>query len=289
LIENCYIHDNYDDGVDPNGETDYFVRNCHIVDNQYKAVDFDIYNTTRNTRVGVIGCTIRGWGIGVKYTDWAIIAGNLKYKREAATDYAVWVENSKFVAIVGNNFYSRGADIGDGNVCGVCIKDSERVLVASNYLHPLGDTARWAIGVNNGKYCLISSNLITSDVTGWQGIHFLNDAAYAFNVVENNHMVGSERTPLIDGYNVRTFVRRNYGYVTENSGVATFSGDGVTTSFSWAHGLVSTPNVVLVTPKSADAAITHSVSADATNITIKFTSAPAAGTDNVVLEWYAEV
>jgi len=78
------------------------------------------------------------------------------------------------------------------------------------------------------------------------------------------------------------------GY-TENSGTATFSGDGTTTQFTIAHGLVSTPSNVQVTPRSADAAGDFYVTVDDTNIYVNYSSAPPSGSDNVVLGWEAEV
>lgn len=78
-------------------------------------------------------------------------------------------------------------------------------------------------------------------------------------------------------------------YLTRNKGQATFSGDGTTTQFTIAHGLVNTPNKVLVTPMSADAAGDFYVTADATNIYVNYKTAPSAGTDNIKLSWYAEV
>jgi len=43
------------------------------------------------------------------------------------------------------------------------------------------------------------------------------------------------------------------------------------------------------TPMSADASGDFYVTADATNIYVNYKTAPPAGTDNVVLSWYAEV
>ena len=75
----------------------------------------------------------------------------------------------------------------------------------------------------------------------------------------------------------------------ENSGTATFSGDGTTTQFSIAHGLVKAPSKVLVTPMTVDAASDFYVTADDTNIYINYKSAPPSGTDNLKFSWYAEV
>jgi len=75
----------------------------------------------------------------------------------------------------------------------------------------------------------------------------------------------------------------------KNSGTATFSGDGTTTQFKIAHGLVSTPSKVQVTPMTADAAGDFYVTADDTYIYINYKTAPPSGTDNVKVSWYAEV
>jgi len=93
--------------------------------------------------------------------------------------------------------------------------------------------------------------------------------------------------PDVSGAN--NILRNNFGYTTENSGTATFSGDGTTTQFSIAHGLVSAPTKIQVTPMTADAASDFYVTADDTNIYINYKSAPPSGTDNLKFSWYAEV
>jgi len=76
-----------------------------------------------------------------------------------------------------------------------------------------------------------------------------------------------------------------------NSGTAIFSGDGSTTSFNIAHGLATTPTKVRVSPASPDAEGCYAdpADADATNIVVKFKTAPPSGTDNVKISWEAEV
>ena len=84
----------------------------------------------------------------------------------------------------------------------------------------------------------------------------------------------------------------------ENSGTATFSGDGSTTDFEiGAHGLVITaPSkiAVRVTPASSDAiaaspCVGYVDPADNTKIRVKFSSAPASGDNNVQIVWHAEI
>ena len=91
------------------------------------------------------------------------------------------------------------------------------------------------------------------------------------------------------GYPERVRIRTRSGYVTVNGGKAVFSGDGSTTQFSIAHGLVAAPSRVVVTPCSADAAAEFYVTVDNTYIYVNYSTAPAAGTDNVCLYWEAEV
>lgn len=69
------------------------------------------------------------------------------------------------------------------------------------------------------------------------------------------------------------------------TGSATFDGTGAETAFVIPHGLGVAPTSVFITPGSSDAAALSYATADATNITVTFTTAPDAGTDNVVLNW----
>jgi len=74
----------------------------------------------------------------------------------------------------------------------------------------------------------------------------------------------------------------------ENSGTATFTGDGTTTVFNIAHGLVSTPTFYSATPLTLAARADHLLSADATNIIVTFDVAPALGA-SIQFSWKAEV
>ena len=107
-----------------------------------------------------------------------------------------------------------------------------------------------------------------------------------YNIIIGNYVSGS--SPIVK-LGVNTVVRDNVGYPTENSGVAVFSGDGVTTQFTIAHGLVSTPSSVRVTPGSVDASGQFYITVDNTNIYVNYLSAPPSGTNNITLYWEAEV
>jgi hypothetical protein len=77
--------------------------------------------------------------------------------------------------------------------------------------------------------------------------------------------------------------------VSESGSRVTFSGDGTTTSFTFPHGLYGMPLAVAITPGSAAAAAPFYWSANTSDITVTFVSAPAAGTSNVVLGWTAAI
>ena len=98
--------------------------------------------------------------------------------------------------------------------------------------------------------------------------------------------------------------RRNFGYATENSGVATFSGNGVVAEFNiGAHGLAESPRDpsrihAEGTPVSPDAIAASpcevypaDLDADGAyeSLRVKFAVAPPAGTDNVRVRWKAEL
>jgi len=94
------------------------------------------------------------------------------------------------------------------------------------------------------------------------------------------------------------------GASTENSGVATFSGDGTTKVFNISsHGLALTPTnrtkiKAYGTPQSTDAENASPLSVypadldgdgNYEGLKIVFAEAPIAGTDNVKVTWYAEL
>jgi len=109
-----------------------------------------------------------------------------------------------------------------------------------------------------------------------------------YNVIVYND-VRENKTAGLYIVGANTIVKNNIGYLTENSGTATFSGDGSTTQFSIEHGLVSTPSKVQVTPMSEDASGDFYVTADATYIYVNYKTAPPSGTDNIKVSWHAEV
>jgi hypothetical protein len=110
-----------------------------------------------------------------------------------------------------------------------------------------------------------------------------------YNQVIGGSFANVARSPPVNKVGAHTRFFHVYGYVTENSGTATFSGNGSQTTFTIAHGLAGTPKSWRVEAGSAAAEGDKYVTADATNLTVTFATAPPAGTNNVVLVWSAEM
>ena len=132
------------------------------------------------------------------------------------------------------------------------------------------------------KYCIALAT-ISSSVTNC--------------IIRRNYLRDWQTAPILLG-GTGHIIKENDGYATENSGTATFSGDGVAKVFEiGAHGLVTTdPSkiAIKVTPASSDAiaaspCVGYVDPVDNTKIKVKFSSAPASGADNVKIVWYARV
>jgi hypothetical protein len=71
----------------------------------------------------------------------------------------------------------------------------------------------------------------------------------------------------------------------ENTGIASANGNGSSTVFTIAHSIGSTPSVFVADCISH--AVSETVTADATNLTVTLSVAPSSGTNNVKIYWRA--
>lgn len=134
-------------------------------------------------------------------------------------------------------------------------------------------------------------NSYFENVTGKQAPHInILFGAKNIRVTENDFKTtASGGLPIVNN-GTSIVLEDNFGYKTENNGIIGFNGDGTTKNFTLPHGLISTPNNWNVTPNTAAAIGSFSVTADATNLYINFTSAaPPTGTNNVIFVWLAKV
>jgi parallel beta-helix repeat protein len=140
----------------------------------------------------------------------------------------------------------------------------------------------------SASYLTVANGLIENNhAHNWKyGIvlTYCTDIAVIANKIEN-----CSSAAIYISASTNYIIRHNIGYVTENCGTATFSGDGTTTTFAIAHELAGTPKSWRVEAGSADAKGNKYVTADATNLYVTFATAPPSGTNNVVLVWSAEM
>jgi len=226
----------------------------------------------------------------------------------------------------GSHIFITQSEIRPGeNSYGIYASDSKKILITSSIIFNVAQ----GIELNGVKYHNICGNVISSvkndgiKITGTYGGCIIGNVIYGCDgsgihleniwveVVSNNRVTdnagkgltiigGSDHRILcnifsgntadvdIDNITKHAYIN-NRPELTKSAGTATFSGDGTTTQFSIAHGLVSTPTKIQVTPMTADAASDFYVTADDTNIYVNYKSAPPSGTDNLKFSWYAEV
>lgn len=126
-------------------------------------------------------------------------------------------------------------------------------------------------------------------------------AAFSRAMIDNN--AGLYVASIIKGFNLwdvdkrpdlgmNAFQNGSANVRTSNQGSATFSGDGTNKVFNIPHGLDRAPLVMFAVAGSLQAASPSGgfmVGSDATNIIVTYNNAPAAGTNNVVLRWRAQL
>jgi len=168
------------------------------------------------------------------------------------------------------------------------LRDSEVVNnVLLNSSQRGGSNLRAELRIDGGDNVLISGNLMKGNLcpsisySGGTNLKIwenLLEASYSGNYIYQ-----------INPFDSTVSIKRNTNYVTENEGIATFSGDGSTTTFNIPHGLADTPSKYGVSPLTPDADASRTITADVTNITITFDTAPPSGTDNLKFGWWARV
>jgi len=307
-IENCYFHD-CGELMIGNPYKNIIVANCYfesitprlagrgISINPYKTGKWDEDITVRDCRVigqGIFtGGEVNGLylinnvvlnpsgdGLTVQFSKNVMWIGN---RIENAGDLGFADHENENSIIIGNKVY---------NAVNACIKiyNAANSIVYGNILDKNQnsdvDVLTISVGDSGQSKAIIIGNVIKNSARYGIGDH---NTIATENIIAYNRFENNSAGALGGGNIANDKIFSNIGYITENSGTATFSGDGATTQFSIAHGLVSTPTKVSVTPMTADAASDFYVTVDDTNIYINYKSAPPSGTDNLKFSWYAEV
>lgn len=139
--------------------------------------------------------------------------------------------------------------------------------------------------VNNGAFTLVngtgeeSNNAPTPDAAQWDVGDYID-----FTDTRGSNASGSGLYLMLQNGTLQRIS------VKEAHAIEIQSGTGAATEFTIAHGLGTKPSFVNVTADSVDSAGTFRVSANATDLFIRYTSgAPANGVNNLTWWWKAEV
>jgi hypothetical protein len=172
-----------------------------------------------------------------------------------------------------------------------------KIAVPQSAIEIIGGSKAHIIGISASDSAYSPPNTYSAIKIDADGIRVIGCLANNPNVLysieetsghSGNEFIGNHVTDNKINY-YTAVVKNNIGYRTENGGTATFSGDGTKTEFQIPHYLAKTPKFVVVTAGSTDARGNFYVVYDAYNIFVVYATAPPAGTNNVVLRWYAEV
>jgi hypothetical protein len=230
------------------------------------------------TDAHIEGNTVFGFpdhGIWIDYTTSALICDNVVHD---CLNGIVVPPSSSRVTIRGNRIYNmkqRGLWIATWGV-----------IVEDNYIEKVSlsqANAYDAICIeDNGDNAQVKNNIIILDSNARYGI-YLADGAQNCDIFANM-LEGSPGTGFIRVYDATTRVRRNRGYITENSGIATISANSTRVTVS--HGLASAPLKVLITALAQPAGKLWVENITSTSFDIVTDTAP---TSNLPIAWYAEV
>jgi len=286
-------------GIDAWGEVHYsMVINCVITNNKYEAIYLSGTSTANGKRNIAIGNVIYAelqHGIHLAYQEKSVAMGNVILD---PAKNGIRIADCVGCVIIGNTIYSSGeqgillAGVSYNNIIKGNIVDTTDTTNLGGYWshHDSHDnlvignvfvnTKGWGIEVREDN-SIFAENLTKNNTQGDMELE-----SYASNcLVRGNRFADGSVTDL----GTNNVIRHNLGYVTENEGVATFSGDGSTTVFNIAHGLAGTPTKYGVSPLTPDADADRTVTVDATNIVVTFSVAPPTGTDNVKFGWWAKL
>jgi hypothetical protein len=292
IIANCVFKRFYDDCIDLNGIYEVAIVGNVCRKEKVDQVGFFVSLADSCHDIVIADNVIQGinHGVGVFNSYDVVIAGNRFIDPAVAASKLVYVTGASDGILVANNYavaqYLVHLDFTSQTVLG------KKVLIMDNNLY--GDLSPAYIAyINNAVGVIVRDNF--GSIYGYDAGPYITEAGSSNrNVIEGNEGHSWQYPDRSFKLNIQkvganTVVKGNRGYTTENSGIATFSGNGTTTTFTFAHGLAGTPKMAVVTAGSSDAKGDFYVTYDATNITVTYATAPPSGTNNVVLNWYAEM
>lgn len=179
-----------------------------------------------------------------------------------------------WVTVTGNNFYQVGGF--PGGQFAVMEFDG----VASSTIREVNFTGNTIWNRDTTTYTYMLENVGSATLAG---ITANSNAGGYFEALANFVPTNSKENSWFDA-------EANATRSSSPGGKQTFSGDGVTTAFTWSHLMgATTPSRINITPGSSAARGDFHVTATSTQITVTYATAPASGTNNVVLYWEAGI
>ncbi|MBO8181116.1 MAG: right-handed parallel beta-helix repeat-containing protein, partial [Archaeoglobus sp.] len=147
--------------------------------------------------------------------------------------YGVYLDGNTYVTVVGNIISDNGQAKDGVHYFGLG-SGSIHVEIANNVITGSTDGQKQGVRVFGGSDIRIHHNRILNHYIGIDvTADNLSDSILTYNVFKNNtYNLSANAEEKIE------IIRNNIGYATENTSTTTFSGDGSTTQFTIAHGLV---------------------------------------------------
>jgi len=172
----------------------------------------------------------------------------------------------------------------------VILWKSKNVEISNNYIY---DNARfrlynnsWApsvVFIYNSSDVNVARNVFRAGETQTYDIGIYSNSSDIY-IVDNDMFNGYLLNAIIDdGTNTNVVFRRNRGYRTETSGVATITANSTRVTVS--HGLAKAPTKVLITPLASPPGKLWVENITATSFDIATDTAPTA---DLKVAWYAE-
>lgn len=326
LIMNCEFYDWYSNPIDIiNTDTNnpYMIS---VVNNIIHYHNGDAGIRTKYTNLCIIAENKIENGNGIYLNEYSynnVVINNVINTNHGGTnidggdygDVGISLYNANDNIIIGNVIYNAKIDTSGNGGIGILLNASNNNIITGNKIINCEASAISIINssVNYIALNYLRDNCLQSTANDRDEIKVYASSDQYSNVIENNVILetGGQKcrygiyidsyqhncvirfnkifdiSPAIVNNGVNTKIKSNIGYTTENYGTATFTGDGTTTQFTISHGLVSTPTVVIVTPKGSTPK-PDSIDWDSTTIYINYSTAPTAGT-TLTFSWYASV
>jgi hypothetical protein len=194
------------------------------------------------------------YGIQAQLQSWTnnvIVKGNIVHVEYSNnTSYGIVVDGSQYVLITNNIVYMNNVGY---EAYGLALRGTRYATVARNYVYGTGNPLTGYFGI-------------------YWGHHYIFDNVLPSIKLDQNY----PPNPI--------FIKRNIGYATENSGVATISTNS--TRVTVYHGLRTAPTKVLITPLGQPPGKLWVENITTTSFDIATDTAP---TSDLIIAWHAEV